>query len=435
MPNLSLADEPGCEVERTTVDRSAGDEWGVAMAYVIVGGGLAGAKAAETLREEGFDGSVVLVSAEMEAPYERPPLSKGYLLGNDERDSAFVHPEPWYAEHDVDLRLGTRATAIDPTAHEVELDGEERLAYDRLLLATGSVPRRLDVPGADLHGVLYLRELPDADRIRSVLRQGSRIVVVGAGWIGLEVTSAARHHGADVAVLEVADLPLQRVLGDEVATVFADLHREHGVDLRLGTGIAEIRGDDGRVSSAITSTGDELKADAVVVGVGIRPAVELAEAAGLTLDDGVAVDAGLRTSAPDVFAAGDVAAVDHPRLGMRVRVEHWANALNGGPAAARSMLGQEVSYDDLPYFFTDQYDLGMEYIGHAPPGSYDRVVVRGDLAAREFQAFWLRESRALAAMHVNLWDEGIDPLKALVASGRALDSDRLANPEIPLDDV
>ncbi|HEU0214333.1 MAG TPA: FAD-dependent oxidoreductase, partial [Jiangellaceae bacterium] len=396
------------------------------MAYVIVGGGLAGAKAAETLREEGFDGSVVLVSAEMEAPYERPPLSKGYLLGNDERDSAFVHPEPWYAEHDVDLRLGTRATAIDPATHEVELDGGERLAYDRLLLATGSVPRRLDVPGAELDGVLYLRELPDADRIRSVLREGSRIVVVGAGWIGLEVASAARHHGAEVTVLEVADLPLQRVLGDEVAAVFADLHREHGVDLRLGTGISEVRGAGGRVSSAVTSAGDELEADAVVVGVGIRPAIELAEDAGLAIDDGVAVDAGLRTSAADVYAAGDVAAVDHPLLGMRVRVEHWANALNGGPAAARSMLGQDVSYDDLPFFFTDQYDLGMEYVGHAPPGSYDRVVVRGDLSTREFQAFWLHRSRPIAAMHVNLWDEGIDPLKALVASGRALDADRLA---------
>ncbi len=405
------------------------------MAYVIVGGGLAGAKAAETLREEGFDGPVVLVAAEAEAPYERPPLSKGYLLGNDERESAFVHPEPWYAEHDVDLRLSTRATVIDPAAREVELGGGERLSYDRLLLATGSIPRRLDVPGADLDGLLYLRELPDADRIRSVLRPGSRIVVVGAGWIGLEVASAARHHGAEAAVLEIADLPLQRVLGDRVAAVFADLHREHGVDLRLGSGVAEIRGAGGRLSGVVMSAGDELPADAVVVGVGIRPAVELAEVAGLTLDDGVAVDAGLRTSAPDVYAAGDVAAVEHPLLGMRVRVEHWANALNSGPAAARSMLGQDVSYDDLPYFFTDQYDLGMEYIGHAPPGSYERVVVRGDLAAREFQAFWLHEGRALAAMHVNLWDEGIDPLKALVASGRVLDLDRLADSEIPLDAV
>src|SRR5918996_732866 len=298
------------------------------MTFVIVGGGLAGAKAAETLRDEGFDGPIVLVCAEAERPYERPPLSKGYMLGSDERDSAFVHPESWYPEHDVDLRLGTRATALDPAAHQVELDGGERLTYEKLLLTTGSTPRRLDVPGSDLDGVLYLRELPDADRIKSALGEGRRIAVVGAGWIGLEIAAAARHHGAEVTVIEVAQLPLQRVLGDDVATVFADLHREHDVDLRLGAGVGEIRGEGGRASSLVTSDGD-----------------------------GIAVDAGLRTSAPDVYAAGDVAAAEHPRLGIRVRVEHWANALKGGPVAARSMLGQDVAYDELPFFFTDQYDL------------------------------------------------------------------------------
>src|SRR5918994_1089566 len=311
------------------------------MTFVIVGGGLAGAKAAETLRDEGFDGPIVLVSAEAERPYERPPLSKGYMLGSDERDSAFVHPESWYAEHDVDLRLGTRATALDPTAYEVTLDAGERLRYEKLLLATGSTPRRLDVPGSDLDGVLYLRELPDADRIRSAL-------------------------------------------GDDVATVFADLHREHDVDLRLGSGVGEIRGGGGKASSLITSDGAEIAVDAVVVGVGITPATALGEAAGLTMEDGIAVDAGLRTSAPDVYAAGDVAAAEHPRLGIRVRVEHWANALKGGPVAARSMLGQDVAYDELPFFFTDQYDLGMEYVGHAPPDGHDSVVTRGDVRGREF---------------------------------------------------
>ena len=404
------------------------------MAFVIVGGGLAGAKAAETLRAEGYDGEVVLVSAEAERPYERPPLSKGYLLGSDERDSAFVHPKAWYDEHDVQLRLSTRATALDPDAHEVELGHGERLQYEKLLLATVSIPRRLGVPGAESEGVLYLRELPDSDRIRAALTSGARIVVVGAGWIGLEVAAAARHHGADVTVLEVADLPLQRVLGDDIARVFADLHREHDVDLRLGTGVEQFRPVGGGLS-VVDSTGDEIDADAVVVGVGIRPALELAESARLSIDDGVAVDASLRTSAPDVYAAGDVAAAEHPILGTRIRVEHWANALNGGPVAARSMLGQDVVYDELPYFFTDQYDLGMEYIGHAPPGSYDRVVVRGDLAGREFQAFWLSGGRALAGMHVNLWDDGIDPIKEVVASGRVLDPDRLADPAVPLGDA
>jgi 3-phenylpropionate/trans-cinnamate dioxygenase ferredoxin reductase component len=404
------------------------------MTFVIVGGGLAGAKAAETLRIEGYDGRLVLVSAEAERPYERPPLSKGYLLGSDERDSAFVHPKGWYDEHDVELRLSTRATALDPAAHEVELGGDERVRYDKLLLTTGSTPRRLDVPGAESDRVLYLRELPDADRIRAALTAGRRVVVIGAGWIGLEVAAAARHHDAHVTVLEVADLPLQRVLGDDVARVFADLHREHDVDLRLGTGVERIRSEQDRLT-VLDSTGAEIEADAIVVGVGIRPALELAEAAGLAIDDGIAVDASLRASAPDVYAAGDVAAAEHPVLGARIRVEHWANALNGGPVAARSMLGQDVEYDELPFFYTDQYDLGMEYIGHAPPGSYDRVVVRGDLAGRQFQAFWLGAGRALAGMHVNLWDDGIDPIKAVVASGRTLDPDRLADPTVPLDQV
>lgn len=403
--------------------------------FVIVGGGLAGAKAAETLREEGFDGKVVLLTEEAERPYERPPLSKGYLLGSDERETAFVHPADWYAEHDVDLRLEAKVTAIHTDEHEVELDGGERIGYDKLLLATGSRPRRLDVPGADLGDVRYLRELPDADHLRDVLDEGHRVAVVGGGWIGLEVAAAARTHGAEVTLIEMADLPLQGVLGEEVASVFADLHREHGVELLLGAAVREIVGDGDRVVALVTSDGREVMADTVVVGIGITPRVELAEAAGLAVDNGVRVDASLRTSDPDVFAAGDVANVDHPLLGERVRVEHWANALDGGPAAARSMLGQEVSYDRLPFFFTDQYDLGMEYIGHAPPGGYDQVVLRGDVPGRAFQAVWLRDGRAVAGMHVNLWDEGIAPLEELVRSGRELDADKLRDAEIPLAEV
>ncbi|HEX6232889.1 MAG TPA: FAD-dependent oxidoreductase [Jiangellaceae bacterium] len=403
--------------------------------FVIVGGGLAGAKAAETLREEGFEGRVVLLTDEPEPPYERPPLSKGYLLGNDERDKAFVHPQPWYGEHDIDLRLGTRVTALDPGAHEVELDGSERIGYDKLLLATGSEPRRLDVRGADLADVRYLRNLPDSDHLRDVLEEGHRVAIIGGGWIGLEVAAAARTHGAEVTVVEIAELPLHGVLGEDVALVFAGLHREHGVDLRLGTRVREIVGDNGRVVAVVTSDGDEIMADTVVVGIGITPRVELAAAAGLTIEDGVAVDAGFRTSEADIYAAGDVAAIEHPLVGGRVRVEHWANALDGGPAAARSMLGQDVSWNKLPYFFTDQYDLGMEYTGHAPPGSYDDVVLRGDVPGRAFQAFWLREGRPIAGMHVNLWDDGIAPIEELVKSGRTVDPARLADPDVPLNEV
>lgn len=402
---------------------------------VIVGGGLAGAKAAETLRDEDFDGSIVLLAAEEERPYERPPLSKGYLLGDDEREQAFVHPESWYADHDVDLRLGTSAVAVHRDEHEVEIDGGERVGYSKLLLATGSAPRHLDVPGADLEDVCYLRELADSDHLRDVLTEGHRVAVIGGGWIGLEVAAAARTLGAEVTLVEVAERPLQAVMGDRVADVFAGLHREHGVDLRLGTGVTQVVGDNGRVVAVVTTDGQEIMADSVVVGIGISPRVELAEAAGLTIDNGVAVDASLRTSDPDIFAAGDVASVDHPVLGTRVRVEHVTNAMDSGPVAARAMLGQDVSFDKLPFFFTDQYDLGMEYIGHAPPGGFDDVVLRGDVDGRVFHAIWLQGGRAVAGMHVNMWDDGIAPLEELVTSGRELDAAKLADTAVPLADA
>ncbi len=399
--------------------------------YVIVGASLTGAKAAEELRSQGFGGRVVLVGAEEEIPYERPPLSKGYLLGKDPRDKAYVHPREWYDEQRIELRLGTVAESLDLSAQDVVLAGGERLRYDKLLLATGSTVRRLSVPGADLDGVHYLRQLPNSDALLSAFHGGARVVVVGAGWIGLEVAAAARTHGCEVSVIEVADLPLQRVLGDEVGQVIADLHKEHGVRLLMGDGVAEIQGA-GRVSGVRTTNGQELPADLVVAGVGIQPAVELAKAAGLTVGDGIEVDASLRTSDPDVFAAGDVASIPYPAFGRRLRVEHWANALNGGPAAARAMLGQDVTYDRLPYFFSDQYDLGLEYVGWADPRECE-VVLRGDVPARAFQAFWLRDGVVQAAMHVNMWDDGVDPLKPLV--GRTVDPTRLGDASVALDDV
>jgi 3-phenylpropionate/trans-cinnamate dioxygenase ferredoxin reductase subunit len=403
--------------------------------FVVVGASLAGAKAAETLREEGFTGHIVLIGEETERPYERPPLSKGHLLGSEEPDNVFVHEPGWYAEHDVELRLGTRVTEVDRPAKQVVLADGERVGYDRLLLATGSVVRRLDLPGGDLAGVEYLRRLPDAGRISAALAEGRRIVVVGAGWIGLEVAAAARQRGAEVTVVEMLELPLQRVLGDELGRVFADLHREHGVDLRLGiSGVREFRGEGGRVTAVVLADGTELPADTVVVGVGIAPATALAEAAGLDVDNGILVDAALRTSDPDIFAAGDVANAHNPLLGERLRVEHWANALNGGPAAARSMLGQQVSYDQVPYFFSDQYDLGMEYAGYAPPGHYDEVVFRGDRPGREFVAFWLRAGRVVAGMNVNVWDV-TDAIQELIRSGREVDRAKLADPAVPLTDV
>ena len=392
------------------------------MAHVIVGAGLAGAKAAEKLRAEGYGGPLVLVGDEPERPYERPPLSKGYLIGDQERADVFVHEESWYADHDVDLRLGTRATRLDRAAREVELATGERLPYTKLLLATGSSPRRLKIQGNDLDGVHYLRRLPHSDALRDALANADRVVIAGAGWIGLEIASAARGRGCAVTVVEPAPTPLHAALGPEMGAFFADVHRDHGVDFRFGTGVERFEGA-GRVERVVTTDGAALPADVVVVGVGARPNTELAADAGLAVDDGVLVDAALRTDDPDIYAAGDIAASPSQRYGRRVRVEHWANAIGGGEAAARSMLGQDVTYDDLPYFFSDQYDIGMEFAGL--PVGYDRVVTRGDVAGRAFMAYWLAGDEVVAGMHVNLWDEGLDGIRDLMTSRRAVDLDKL----------
>jgi 3-phenylpropionate/trans-cinnamate dioxygenase ferredoxin reductase component len=401
--------------------------------FVIVGAGLAGAKAAQTLREEGFDGEVVLLGEEPERPYERPPLSKGLLLGTAERETVFVHEAGWYPDHDVNLRTGVGVGAIDRDARRVELADGQRIGYDALLLATGSAPRRLDVPGAHLDGVLQLRTLTDSDRIAAALVDGARIVIVGAGWIGLEVAAAARQRGAAVTVVERSELPLLRVLGTDIARVFADLHRDHGVTFRFGAEVHEFRSD-GRVCAVRLHDGTELPADTVVVGVGVHPNVALAETAGLAVDNGIVVDQTLRSSDPRIYAAGDVANAYHPLYGTHLRVEHWATALHSGPAAARSMLGSDIGYDRLPYFYTDQYDLGMEYTGHAMPGGYDSVVVRGDLAKREFIAFWTNGGRVVAGMNVNIWDVTSD-IQDLIRGKEPVDLARLADPGIALDDL
>ncbi|MFI8964909.1 NAD(P)/FAD-dependent oxidoreductase [Streptomyces sp. NPDC053493] len=409
--------------------------------FVIVGGGLAGAKAAETLRAEGFNGRVILIGDERDHPYERPPLSKGYLLGKDERDSVFVHEPAWYAQHDVELHLGQPVTAVDREDRTVRLGDGTVIRYDKLLLATGAEPRRLDIPGTDLAGVHQLRRLAHSERLRDELkalgRDNGHLLIAGAGWIGLEVAAAARTYGAEVTVVEYAPSPLHQVLGPELGQLFADLHTEHGVRFHFGVRLTEITGQDGIVLAARTDDGEEHPAHAVLIAIGAAPRTTLAENAGLALVDradggGIAVDESLRTSDPDIFAAGDVAAAHHPLLHHRIRVEHWANALNGGPAAARAMLGTHVSYDRVPYFFSDQYDLGMEYSGWAPPGSYDQVVIRGDAGKREFIAFWLKDRRVLAGMNVNVWDV-TDAVQNLIRSRVQVDPDALADPSVALE--
>jgi len=397
--------------------------------FVIVGASLAGAKAAEELRTQGFEGNVVLIGEESERPYERPPLSKDYLQGTADRDKIYVHEAGWYDDHDVDLRLGAVVTDIDRDGHTVTLADGTSQRYDKLLLTTGSDVRR--IPGTDVDGVFYLRRAGDADALRSALVAAERVVVVGGGWIGLEGAAAARHHGCAVTLLEPEPAPLNRVFGPEIGGMFTGLHREHGVDLRLGTGLTEVR-----PGAAVTSDGQRIEADAVLIGVGVRPVTDLAERAGLEVDNGIRVSELLQsTRDPDIYAAGDCANADHPLYGQPIRVEHWANALHGGPAAARAMLGVGQPYDPVPYFFSDQYDLGLEFSGFFAPGGYRQVVYRGDREAREFIAFWLDDAnRVLAGMNVNVWDV-VDPIQALIRGRQPVDPNRLQDADVPLTDL
>lgn len=396
---------------------------------VIVGASLAGAKAAETLRQEGFDGRVVLIGDEPERPYERPPLSKDYLRGESERGTVYVHDEGFYRSNEIELRRSCRVETIDAGVCEVVLDGGERVPYDRLLLTVGAEPRRLSIPGAELAGVLCLRTLADSDELSARIEAGGRVVVIGAGWIGAEAAASARQKGLDVTLVEQAGVPLERVLGTDVGAIYRDVHADHGVRFLGGAGVEAFEGST-RVERVRLADGTTIDCDFVLVGVGVRPRTALAESAGLAVDNGILVDEHLATSNPTIFAAGDVANARHPFYGTHIRVEHWANALNQGPAAARAMLGKSVPYERLPYFFSDQYDVGMEYTGYAP--DWDDVVFRGDPSTRAFIAFWLKDDRVVAGMNVNVWDV-TDPIQTLIRTRSPVDLDTLTDPNVPLE--
>jgi 3-phenylpropionate/trans-cinnamate dioxygenase ferredoxin reductase subunit len=400
--------------------------------FVIVGAGLAGAKAAETLRAEGFEGRLLLLGEEAERPYERPPLSKAYLRGETDRDSLYVHQDGFYAAHDIELRPSTPVRSIDPAGHQLELASGERIGYQRLLLATGAASRRLPLPGADLAGIHYLRTRQDSDVLAAAAARAEHVVVVGTGWIGSEAAASLRQLGRDVTLVGPDTAPLARVLGPQVAGVYRDLHADHGVRLVLGTRVAGLRGA-GQVEAVVTNDGRTIDCDLVLVGAGAVPRTELAEAAGLPARNGVLANERLEAvGAAGVYAAGDVAAAWHPRYQSYLHVEHWANALHQGPAAARNMLGIPTDYARLPYFYSDQYDLGMEYSGMAV--DWDRVVVRGDLTSREFIAFWLKDQRVVAGMNAGVWDV-VESIQTLIRGGLPVDPARLADPDIPLDQV
>jgi 3-phenylpropionate/trans-cinnamate dioxygenase ferredoxin reductase subunit len=397
----------------------------------IVGASLAGASAATAARETGFDGRIVLIGDEPGLPYERPPLSKAILRDEAPPESADVHDEAHYTDQHIDLLSGRTVTDLDLVDRALVLDGNERIACTSIVLASGCIPRRLTVPGADLDGVHYLRTRADALRLRDALRPGIRVAVIGAGWIGTEVAASARQVGAEVVLTDPAPVPLRRVLGDTIGGVFAALHTDQGVRLRLGTRVSSLAGTT-TVEQVVLDDGSIEVVDLVVVGIGVTPRTELAERAGLAIRDGIVADEHLRTGTPGVYAAGDVASAWHPHYGRHLRVEHWANALNQGAAAGANAAGAGQTYDRLPYFFSDQYDLGMEYLGLAGPD--DDLTVRGDLADRRFIAFWHRDGIVTAAMNVNVWDV-VDELRTIVQQRAVVDPNELADEDVPLGEL
>ncbi len=402
---------------------------------VIIGGGLTGATAAETLRKEGFTGPVTIVADEPEIPYQRPPLSKGFLAGKEGEDALLPLPASWYPENNVTVLTGTAATALDTAAHTITLDNGTTLQYAKALIATGAAPRHIPFPGVDLKGVYTFRTKADSIAMKELFTGGGKnVVMIGSGWIGMEIAATATELGNKVALMGLEDVPLSVAIGNELGTVFADRHKEAGVQFVLPASAAEIQGKDGTVTSVLTTTGVTLPADIVIVAVGVVPNVALAKDAGLTITNGIEVTSSLQTSAEDVFAAGDVANAMHPVTGAYARSEHWANAIASGKVAAKSMLGQAAVLDDIPYFYTDQFDLGMEYSGFGALTKDAEVVVRGSLEKREFVAFWVLEGRVVAGMNVNIWDVQ-DGIKALISSARTVDTAKLADPETPLEDI
>jgi 3-phenylpropionate/trans-cinnamate dioxygenase ferredoxin reductase component len=366
--------------------------------FVIVGAGLAGGGAAATLREEGFDGRVILIGAEPQPPYERPPLSKEYLRGESPFEQALFQPLEFYGENDIETRFGARVTRVDAPEKVIELDSGERVPYEALLVATGGRNRRPPIPGIDLEGIYGLRTVADSDRIRAEVSLGRKAVVVGMGFIGSEVAASLRQSGVEVTVVDRNKVPLRRVLGEEVGRVVEGIHRDHGTELIFEDEVAAFEGAE-RVERITTERGRRIECDFVVVGLGVEPATELLAGTGVQIDDGIVVDEYLRTDVEGIYAAGDVANYYHPVFERHIRVEHWQNALKQGPAAARNMLGENEPYGEIPWFWSDQYEHNLQYAGFHT--EWDELVVRGSTEERNFVAFYRKDERVLAAVAIN----------------------------------
>jgi 3-phenylpropionate/trans-cinnamate dioxygenase ferredoxin reductase subunit len=395
---------------------------------VVIGASLAGGRAAEALRQSGYGGRIVLVGAEPDRPYERPPLSKDYLRRELPEEKLYLRPAAYYSEQRIELRLGVRATRLDPAEKIVELESGERLPYDRLLIATGCELRRLGIPGVGLAGVRYLRTRVDSAALAALLEETRRVVVIGAGFIGSEVAASARMLGREVTLLEAAPVPLARALGAKMGEVCAAIHRDHGVDLRLSCGVKEFRGA-GRVEEVVLADGSAVPCDVAIVGVGVAPTVGWLEGSGVALDNGVVVNEYCETSLPGVYAAGDVANAWNPLYGERLRVEHYDNAQNQGIAAGRAMAGVREPYAPVLFFWSDQYEHTLQYVGHG--GGEDEVVLRGDPSTRSFTAFYLRQGRLRAAFAIGRPKE-IMAARRLIQSGRQVDPGVLADRQADL---
>ncbi len=397
--------------------------------YVVIGAGQAGGRAVEAMRASGFEGRIDLVGAEIHLPYERPPLSKELL--SEEAQFELIHDAAWYAEKDISVHLGAPATAIDRDAKRITVGESQSLAYDKLLLTTGGTVRRLAVDGANLTGVEYLRTIEDSQAIGAMLGDGKRIVVVGGGFIGLEIAASARKRGCSVTVLEAADRLMGRALPVEIGTAFDAMHRENGVDVRLDTGIDRIVGN-GKVEAVVTSGGDSIDADGVVIGIGIDPDTTLATSAGLDVANGLAVDEYCRTADPAIYAAGDATHHPNPLVGRSIRLESWQNAQNQAIAAANNMCGADKPFSEVPWFWSDQFDVNLQMCG--APDEWDRTVARGDLAARDGLLFQLDGERIVGAIGLNR-PRDMRFIKRMMGAGKTATDDQLADEAVGFRDL